>query len=731
MKKIGRAKGLFGLLGLSLFVNALASGCGDKAGDFETAGLPTLEVTDDGIHLPSGGTISVSAGALATGESGVVSELRLANSGTANLEIRNIEIISEPPGAFVLSDAPEGQTIPELPLELTPEDTSSGNRSLYLYLIHTRAEPGIIPSGKLRIHSNSVSHFGVSQPVIEFDINIENSRPILQAFPATIDLGTVPSGEHEQSTLNLLNQGGDTLIISSFVLRGHPKFEVLIGTTTYAVTDTSASSGIVLAEPLRIEALANAQIGVRYSATDPSEARGELILFSNDPARASGLTIPIQANVGGPCITVNPRRVDFGGKLVGREARVDVEITSCGDATLEVSEISLSDDSSREFSLSLAQVEGAPAEGPLTRANAPVKIAPGKKVVFQTLYFPEDLSAISDSGNPVQDIGEIHIRSNAFDADITTEVSGFGVDRECPTAVIIVQEGEEVIPQTTLHLIGAQSYAASGTIERYQWEVDQPNGSRSVFRPSANVANPTFEVNAAGVYKFRLSVEDSAGEPSCVEAETEVYVNPDEAIHVELLWDTPNDTDPTDSGPVAGADLDLHFTHPLANGGFDGDADGKPDGWFDTPFDAYWGNKAPDWGSFSAAVDDNPSLDRDDTDGAGPENLNLDMPENGARYKVGVQYWKDHGFGPSLATVRVYIFGVLVFETRDIELLVRDMWTVTEIEWPPAPGKSPELAKVCAGTTQACVTNADCGTSQCGLRITPDYVHPWIPYDLE
>ncbi len=673
----------------------------------------------------------MSPGALAPQEKGVVSELRLTNSGNIPLKISQIEILSNPPQAFILTVRPDDETMPSLPLELAPTDDDTGLRSLYLYLVHTRTEPGIIPSATLRIHSNSVSKSGESQPIIEYDIDVELARPTLQAFPASIDLGTVPSGVNKQATLNLLNQGGDTLIISSLVLRGHPKFEVLIGSTPYGVSETSTSSGIVLEEPLRIEALATAQIGVRYSATDASEARAELILFSNDPARESGLVVPIQANVGGPCIVVHPNRIDFGGKLVGREATMAVEITSCGKAPLDISEIRFSDNASKEFSLSLANIPGAPEDGPLSQSSAPVRLEPGEKALVEVRYFPEDLSPQAEDGAPVRDLADLHIRSNAFDANLATPVSGFGVDRECPTAVIVVEEGEEVIPQTTLHLIGAQSYAASGTIASYRWEVDQPNGARSVFRPSQNVANPTFEVNAAGVYTFRLSVSDASGEPSCVSAETRVFVNPDEAIHIELLWETPNDEDPTDTGPVAGADLDLHFTHPLANGGFDGDADGRPDGWFDTPFDTYWGNKTPDWGSFSAAVDDNPSLDRDDTDGAGPENLNLDMPENGARYKVGVHYWKDHGFGPSLATVRVYIFGVLVFETRDIELLVRDMWTVTEIEWPPAPGESPELAKVCEGTTQVCMTNSDCGASRCGLRITPDYVHPWIPYDLE
>jgi hypothetical protein len=716
-----RAAGIIGVLA------SLLGACGDDSGAFKTAGLATLEANDDGISLPVGGSISVAPGNLSVGEQGIVSELRFTNSGNAVLKITSIDVTSDPPGVFALAGGPSGEALGPFPTEISPQDEIEGTRSLYAYLLFTRPASGIIPTGKIRIQSNSVDKTGFQQPVIEFDIKLENSRPTIQVFPTVINLGTVPNGATEQGTLNILNQGNDTLLVNSFILRGHPNFELLIGASQYKVTDESASAGIVLEEPLEIEAGTTTSMAIRYTASDATEARGELVLFSNDPAATAGTTVPIQANVGGPCISVNPRKVTFGGKLVGKTATVDVQVTSCGDQPLELSEIAFLPDSSPEFSLSLANVPGAPAEGPLTQGSAPVTLAPNQTATFQVEYFPEDISPLDAVGQPVYDLGTIRIRSNSFQAELLTEVSAFGVEKECPTAVIIVQEGEEVIPQTRLHLIGSQSYAATGTIQSYRWEVDQPNGSQSVFLPSATIADPTFEVNAAGTYTFRLTVQDSSGEPSCVPAEVEVFVNPDEAIHIELLWNTPNDPDQTDNGPIAGADLDLHFAHPLAVGGFDGDGDGQPDGWFDLPFDTFWYNEQPNWGSIDPAVDDDPSLDRDDTDGAGPENVNLNIPENNTRYKVGVHYWKDHGFGPSFVTVRVFIFGVLVFELTDVELVNHDMWTVTHIEWPPTNGKPPELVKVCSGTTTTCASDAECGGSKCGLRISPNYQHPFYP----
>ena len=157
-------------------------------------------------------------------------------------------------------------------------------------------------------------------------------------------------------------------------------------------------------------------------------------------------------------------------------------------------------------------------------------------------------------------------------------------------------------------------------------------------------------------------------------------VIPDEVIHIELIWHTPEDPDETDEGADAGADLDLHFVHPWA-GGPDLDGDGQPDGWFDLPFDCFWYNADPEWGSFDPSIDDNPGLDNDDRDGTGPENINLNIPDD-VIYRVGVHYWDDHGFGASYATVRVYVYSQLVFEIPDVKLVDKDMWEVCTVEWP-------------------------------------------------
>lgn len=398
-----------------------------------------------------------------------------------------------------------------------------------------------------------------------------------------------------------------------------------------------------------------------------------------------------------PCISVTPQAVDFGCQLVRSETTRPVRIHSCGSTPLQIYNASFMEGSSDDFNVLL---HPTPEE--------PVIVPGGEEVTLDLSFTPDEENPIQD-GVPVPDTGTLVIESNAQNEDSVVFVSGWGDSYHCcPTAVIQVAEGNEVTPQTALHLYGDQSWASTGTIAKWDWSVDQPPGSQSMFIPSSTFPNVTFEVNAEGVYTFSLTVYDEENFPSCAPDTFEVAVIPDIAIRVELLWHTPGDPDETDEGPEAGANLDLHFTHPWA-GGPDRDGDGHPDGWFDQPFDCFWFNAHPEWGSFDPSVDDNPSLDCDDTDGAGPENITLNVPEE-VVYRVGVHYWNDQGYGESYATVRVYVDSLLAMEVADVELVDSDMWEVCTIDWP-------------SGAVQV----VEDSTGQ--YKITPDYQNPFFFQD--
>ena len=288
--------------------------------------------------------------------------------------------------------------------------------------------------------------------------------------------------------------------------------------------------------------------------------------------------------------------------------------------------------------------------------------------------------------------------AGSADAEVTEDavwISANGCNPACPNApvpVIEITEGSEVVPQTTLHISAVLSYAVTGCapdaakqIVNYAWTVKQPPGSVQTFASNNPAALPVFNPNTAGEYQFCLIVTDSAGVASCAPVCLNVIVVPDIALHIELLWNTPADPDPSDFGPNAGADLDLHVANSLA-AGEDFDCDGVPDPWFNNPNDCFWFNSNPAWGSADPAIADDPNLDLDDTDGAGPENFNLDQPEGTAlkpaAYPVGVHYWNAHGFGESYATVNLYIFGQLEIHLADVKMRESDMWYVGKVHWP-------------------------------------------------
>ena len=234
-------------------------------------------------------------------------------------------------------------------------------------------------------------------------------------------------------------------------------------------------------------------------------------------------------------------------------------------------------------------------------------------------------------------------------------------------------------PQVVYDLPAAQTLTDR---PHWRWIATQPSLSKSRFIPSDTDPAPTMELNVAGDWVFELRAwEDAESLAEIVWTQT-ISVISGQGLHIELLWDTPGDEDQTDEGTELGTDLDLHFVHLeyAVGADFDGDGDGVDDPWFHQLFDTFWFTPNPNWGTLDSTADDNPSLDRDDTDGAGPENLSLTLGTNGLAYGIGVHYWTDHGFGVSTATVRIYWDGALVEQHSQL-MTERDLWYVGTIDW--------------------------------------------------
>ena len=632
--------------------------CGD--GGVSQKAIPTIEVTEGQRAIAANGNV--------TARADLPARISVANTGTGVLQIKSIVVDSSPAGAFTLVSLPMPSD--EVPVEVYPDQLS--------HQFSIEFNPGVVVEGvrasaTVHVNTNLTINSGTE---FVFTVTPEVAAAKLVVSPALLDFATVSADTNVTKTSNLLNTGAAPLTINRIIFAGHLGFTATLAGQTYNVTAESASNGITLATPITIPAGSAEKVDVKYTATGAEAAQGTMIFFTNDASAPNGAELKMYANLEGPCIKTNPTRVSFGGKIVGQSSEIALEVQSCGDVDLVLTDIEMIEDGNGVFGVEEGRV-----------GTFPVTIPPGSSVYVPVTYFPSAVAVLGADGNFVQDQGKLRIKSNAYLAELDVPVDGFGTDGSCPIAKITVAEGDEVLPQTKLHLDASGSQTQNGVINAWEWSVVQPGGSVSTFSPSPYVEKPMFEANIVGEYIFRLNVTDSVGTKSCSPAEYTVVVTSSDAIHVELLWRTPGDINESDTGGdqiyfSVGSDVDLHFLHPKAYGAY-----------FDRAYDCYWNNPKPEWGVFSPQ--DNPRLDRDDTDGAGPENLNVEKPEQNVRYQVGVHYWNDWGYGNAFTTVRVYIYGVLRDQWENVELRNDDMWDTHYIDWPSGAvtriGNSPRI----------------------------------------
>ncbi len=167
-----------------------------------------------------------------------------------------------------------------------------------------------------------------------------------------------------------------------------------------------------------------------------------------------------------------------------------------------------------------------------------------------------------------------------------------------------------------------------GAIVQTRWRsVSRPPGSRAGDPLPYDALTTVVPTDLAGEYPIELSVVDDDG--NLATCRTVVRAVATEGLRVEVFWDTD------------GTDMDTHVMRP---GGTTWVGDD------DCNFRNCQGGALLEWGAPGDA--DNPHLDIDDTDGFGPENVNIDRPVPGT-YRVAIHAWR----GGGRTTVRIYCGG--------------------------------------------------------------------------
>ena len=183
-----------------------------------------------------------------------------------------------------------------------------------------------------------------------------------------------------------------------------------------------------------------------------------------------------------------------------------------------------------------------------------------------------------------------------------------------------------------------------GTIET-ELDIEENNGLYSFKAPL---------VGSYIVELFVTNVENIVSEKTSLV----IIVSPDEQIRIELVWDKGNDQD-------------LHLIHLQT----DQNICNIDDMYFATQLDS------PIWFSQSLRGEgSNPRLDRDDVNGYGPENININEPLDGT-YRVYVDYYEDrNNTGLTNNTLKIWINGIPTIYTRSLPE-EHNVWLVADIVW--------------------------------------------------
>ncbi len=333
-------------------------------------------------------------------------------------------------------------------------------------------------------------------------------------------------------------------------------------------------------------------------------------------------------------------RCDFGSVGVGATAFCDLTINNLGQCELLVDDIGFA--------------PGTPAPdvfGPQSNFFLPTAIPGGTGVSLRLYARPRDTTlATGTLFLGARDSGDARPApcspgSGGSCISIPLSVQGANV----PTCVARVSRingtpnddaSPPIEPLDNVEFSADQSVAAreGGAIQGWQWEIlDMPaESSVRLTSPAARETRLQFNsatgnvsgIDVAGTFTLGLIVTDDLGGRS---TQCSVTINsvPRAGLHVQLTWDQPVN------------DVDLH----LARNGTE---------WCGSD-DCYFGGRNRLWGGGDA----NPSLDIDDLEGFGPENIRIEGPDDG-NYTVGVgMYTHD---ADTTATVKIYVGGQLEYE---------------------------------------------------------------------
>lgn len=448
---------------------------------------------------------------------------------------------------------------------------------------------------------------------------IDRVKPQLQPPESPVDFGTLPVLNEKQIEVPVLNVGRATLTVTNVAL--------------------GSADGLfrIVSAPSEVQSGNTEHIVVAFAPKEEKASANTLTFETNDDTYPT-VTLDLKG-VGSTraVATIDPKTLNFGRVPECTSAVLQLTIQSSGTADLLIQNIAFSPDTPAAFAF-----VGS------TKTPATVKMG---SLITLTLR----LTVAAQTTGPLN--GAVLLTTTDPDQPTITVPISATINR-APVASIVGLTGNAAPGQTvTLDGSASNDPDADGPLV-YSWTLrSKPlSSTTTILAPATPSTSMTLDI--PGAYDVQLDVTDATGVKACAPARTTVVAAPAQKVLVELFWDN------------SGTDLDLHV---LRNANATIGA---------APDDCFYQDRAPDWGVLGNH-DDDPLFVRDALIGYGPEVWGYVNPID-STFRVAVVFNNEllSKTPTSTATVRVYFYGVLAFETSKALLKKGDVWQVADVTWP-------------------------------------------------
>ncbi len=435
--------------------------------------------------------------------------------------------------------------------------------------------------------------------------NVRDAIPCdIVVQPGAMRFGLVANGGDYTKTIEVINRGTEDCLVWDVQLdQSRSPFFAPAGVPTG--TAVIPPNGRL---PLTIRFMPQGLVGVKEETT---------LSFSHSAPNEPRKVIPVSGLPSRYDLRVTPSPVMFGALPIDFRSFRNVTLTNHGIFPATVISANPSLGTSAEFDVHADQLGAIGAEGGTS--------------LFRASYAPAQMGP---------DAGELELWIQEANEPIIFGARGIGTDEECgdlcapPTAICPAPQTTNVNNQVVL--IGTGTDPAGDSLNCTWAKISGPSGSREG-PANAALCNTTFTPDMVGDYEIELTVSDAMGNTdSCT---TQVHANPFGGLWVEMYWSI-------------NGDIDLHMLHPNA-----GTPNTRP-AWIDPQWACFYGNcrGVVEWDN--PGPNDNPSLDRDDIQQTGPENIRINQPSTTHPYVVGFKNFSNSNM-PQV-TYNVYCGGALV-----------------------------------------------------------------------